>query len=165
MIIKNRMNFALLNYSGDAVDQIISQSPGKPFFDENRKPIGTIVKAMHIPGTTFIEFEIETFTDFEIESKHCNTMSISGRRCSRVDTTLSLGTPECNKALEEYEKAHDLDRMDQIAIKVLKTPSNKVANLPELKEVDKMPDEEEHAKSYDVLSSRIGKIKSELNIN
>lgn len=58
MVIETALNF--YNYSEDSLEQVIDQSIGKPFFDENRNQIGKIIHAKRVDDSTTIEFEIDT---------------------------------------------------------------------------------------------------------
>lgn len=63
MILKHRMKF--YTHSENALKQVLEQAPGKPFLNEEKKPIGEIVKATRIGDSDVIEFEINMTGEVE----------------------------------------------------------------------------------------------------
>lgn len=55
-IITTTMHFG--SYSENALGQVVEQSIGKPFYDENIDPVGTIVNAKLV-GDKCVTFEIK----------------------------------------------------------------------------------------------------------
>lgn len=57
--MKFELNFP--NYSEKALEQIVENAPGKPFFDQygdNRKQIGTVISASRVDSSNTISFEV-----------------------------------------------------------------------------------------------------------
>jgi hypothetical protein len=66
MKFEAKMNFT--NYSEDAMEQVIEQSPGKPFFEhteDGQREIGKIVSARRVGDTTVVIFDVVTFENMD----------------------------------------------------------------------------------------------------
>lgn len=57
--MKYHFGQTFLNYSEEALQQVVDQAVGKPCNDGNGNKIGTIVKAERIGDSNVIEFEVE----------------------------------------------------------------------------------------------------------
>jgi hypothetical protein len=66
MKFETRMDFT--NYSDEAMKQVVSQSPGKPFYErtkDGQKEIGKIVSAERVDDSTVVIFKVDTDTPID----------------------------------------------------------------------------------------------------
>jgi hypothetical protein len=57
--LKATISENFINYSDNALQQVVEQCVGKPVNDRDSNQIGSILSGKIVEGTTLIEFEVE----------------------------------------------------------------------------------------------------------